>query len=74
MPDVPYDEVRGLSEAALAAGIELVLLAAPSTTASRLERIAAESRGFVYGVTVMGNYRRARCARRVGRVGRRPAA
>jgi tryptophan synthase alpha chain len=54
VPDVPYDEVRGLSEAALAAGIELVLLAAPSTAAARLERIAAESRGFVYGVTVMG--------------------
>ncbi|MBX7268185.1 tryptophan synthase subunit alpha [Micromonospora sp. Llam7] len=54
VPDVPCDEVDELSTVAADAGIELVLLAAPSTAPSRLRTIAERSRGFVYGVTVMG--------------------
>ncbi|MEV0616773.1 tryptophan synthase subunit alpha [Nonomuraea sp. NPDC050404] len=54
VPDVQYDEAGALSEAATAAGVELTLLAAPSTAPGRLRDIAGQSRGFVYGVTVMG--------------------
>jgi tryptophan synthase alpha chain len=54
VPDLPLDESAGLEAAAAATGIDLVLLAAPSTPADRLERIAARSRGFVYAVSVMG--------------------
>ncbi|NUW29827.1 tryptophan synthase subunit alpha [Nonomuraea sp. SMC257] len=54
VPDVPHDEAGSLSVAATAAGIDLVLLAAPSTPPARLRSIAEESRGFIYGVTVMG--------------------
>ncbi|RIV40110.1 tryptophan synthase subunit alpha [Micromonospora radicis] len=54
VPDVPYDEVDELSTVATAAGVELVLLASPVTAPTRLRRIAERSRGFVYGVTVMG--------------------
>ncbi|SPL93354.1 Tryptophan synthase alpha chain [[Actinomadura] parvosata subsp. kistnae] len=54
VPDVPHDEAGPLSEAATAAGVDLVLLAAPTTAPARLRGIAERSRGFVYGVTVMG--------------------
>ncbi len=54
VPDVPVDEVDALSEAAARHGVDLVLLAAPSTTPSRLRVIAERSRGFVYAVSVMG--------------------
>ncbi|GGN92214.1 tryptophan synthase alpha chain [Actinoplanes lobatus] len=54
VPDVPVDEADGLSAAAEAAGVDLVLLAAPVTPPERLAEIAARSRGFVYAVSVLG--------------------
>jgi len=54
LPDLPVDEAgEWLSESA-AAGIDSVLLAAPTSTDQRLELICANCRGFVYGVGLMG--------------------
>jgi tryptophan synthase alpha chain len=54
VPDLPIDELNGWGDEALAAGIESVLLVAPTTPDSRLKAICARSRGFVYGVGLMG--------------------
>ncbi|WP_430781103.1 tryptophan synthase subunit alpha [Actinoplanes sp. G11-F43] len=54
VPDLPVDESSALSAAAEAAGVDLTLLAAPTTPAGRLAEIARRSRGFVYAVAVMG--------------------
>jgi tryptophan synthase alpha chain len=54
VPDVPLEELGEWSSAALDAGIETVLLAAPITPDDRLALICERSRGFVYGVNVMG--------------------
>ncbi len=54
VPDLPLDELDGWGEAADAAGVETVLLAAPTTPDDRLRRIAARTRGFLYGVALMG--------------------
>jgi tryptophan synthase alpha chain len=54
IPDVPLEELGPWSGAAAAAGVETVLLASPVTPDDRLARICEESRGFVYGVSVMG--------------------
>jgi tryptophan synthase alpha chain len=54
VPDLPVDELDGWADAADGAGVETVLLAAPTTTDERLRRICDRSRGFVYGVSLMG--------------------
>ncbi len=54
VPDVPLEELDDWSRAADDAGVETVLLAAPVTPDDRLARICERSRGFVYGVSVMG--------------------
>ncbi len=54
LPDLPLDEVGHWARAADRAGIETVLLAAPTTPDHRLARICARSRGFVYGVGLLG--------------------
>jgi tryptophan synthase alpha chain len=54
VPDLPYDELDGWGTAADAAGVETVLLAAPTTPDDRLQRICDRSHGFVYGVSLMG--------------------
>ncbi|MEX0663225.1 MAG: tryptophan synthase subunit alpha [Acidimicrobiia bacterium] len=54
VPDLPLDELDGWGDAADAAGIETVLLAAPTTPDDRLARICERSRGFVYGVSLLG--------------------
>ena len=54
LPDVPLEEVGPWAAAADAAGIETVLLAAPTSPDERLVRIAQRSRGFVYGVGLLG--------------------
>ncbi|MFI1996471.1 tryptophan synthase subunit alpha [Actinoplanes sp. NPDC020271] len=53
VPDVPVDEADRLEAATTAAGIDLVLLAAPVTEPDRLAEIGRRSRGFVYAVSVM---------------------
>lgn len=54
LPDIPLEEIGPWSEAADAAGVETVLLAAPTAPDERLPRICHRSRGFVYGVGLMG--------------------
>ncbi|HEX5588028.1 MAG TPA: tryptophan synthase subunit alpha [Acidimicrobiia bacterium] len=54
LPDLPLDELDPWAEAADAHDIETVLLAAPTTPDDRLQAICARSRGFVYGVSLMG--------------------
>jgi tryptophan synthase alpha chain len=54
VPDLPLDEAGGWSEEADAAGVETVFLVAPSTPDERARRICERSRGFVYGVGLMG--------------------
>jgi tryptophan synthase alpha chain len=54
VPDVPVDEADALTTDAQAAGVDLTLLVAPSTTPPRQAWIARRSRGFVYAVTTMG--------------------
>jgi tryptophan synthase alpha chain len=54
VPDLPLEEVGPWAEAADEAGIETVLLAAPTGSRERLARICARSRGFVYGVGLLG--------------------
>ncbi len=54
LPDLPLEEAGSWLEVTLAAGVETVLLAAPTTPDSRLGPICEASRGFVYGVGLMG--------------------
>ncbi len=54
LPDLPVDELDPWREEAEAAGVETVLLAAPTTPEDRLRRIVARSQGFLYAVGVMG--------------------
>jgi tryptophan synthase alpha chain len=54
VPDIPLEESGPWEEAATAAGVATVLLAAPNSPDDRIARICDRSRGFVYGVTVMG--------------------
>lgn len=54
LPDLPLEEAAGWEEESYDAGVETVLLAAPVTPDDRLARICKRSRGFVYGVNLMG--------------------
>jgi tryptophan synthase alpha chain len=54
VPDLPLEELAPWGEEAASAGVETVLLVAPSTPDGRLSEICARSQGFVYGVGVMG--------------------
>ncbi|HEY6319120.1 MAG TPA: tryptophan synthase subunit alpha [Acidimicrobiia bacterium] len=54
VPDLPLDELDGWGDAADTAGVETVLLAAPTTPDARLRAICDRSRGFVYGVALLG--------------------
>jgi len=72
VPDLPYDELDGWGDAADAAGVETVLLAAPTTPDDRLAQICERSHGFVYGVSLMGvTGERDRLADQAGEMGRR---
>jgi tryptophan synthase alpha chain len=54
LPDLPLGEIDEWAAAADDAGIETVMLAAPNSTDERLRAIAARTRGFLYGVALMG--------------------
>ena len=54
LPDLPLDELDGWADAADAHEVETVLLAAPTTPDERLVAICERSRGFVYGVSLLG--------------------
>lgn len=54
VPDLPLEESGPWCSAADAAGIETVMLAAPTAPDERLPRVAARARGFVYSVGLLG--------------------
>ena len=54
VPDLPEEEASSRSEQAAQLGIDLVLLAAPTSSLERLRRIGSRARGFVYVVGVVG--------------------
>ena len=54
VPDLPLEESGPWCEAADAAGIETVMLAAPTAPDERLPRIVERARGFVYAVGLLG--------------------
>jgi len=54
VPDLPLEESGPWCEAADAAGIETVMLAAPTAPDSRLPKVCARARGFVYSVGLLG--------------------
>jgi len=72
VPDLPLDELDGWGDAADAAGVETVLLAAPTTTDDRIRAICERARGFVYGVSLLGvTGERSSLATRAAEVARR---
>ncbi|QGG95498.1 tryptophan synthase subunit alpha [Actinomarinicola tropica] len=54
LPDLPLEESGPWCTEADAAGIETVMLAAPTASDERLSRICARARGFVYAVGLLG--------------------
>ena len=54
VPDLPLEEIGDWAAAADAAAVATVLLAAPTGSDDRLARICARSRGWVYGVGLLG--------------------
>ena len=53
-PDLIPDEAADWMAATEKYGLDRIFLAAPTSSPERLHRIAADSRGFVYGVSMMG--------------------
>ena len=54
VPDMPPDEAGPLKAPAGAAGLRLIFLLAPTSTASRRTYVAKESQGFLYYVSLTG--------------------
>ena len=54
VPDLPLEESEPWTRAADAAGVETVMLAAPTAPDERLPRVTARARGFVYSVGLLG--------------------
>jgi tryptophan synthase alpha chain len=54
VPDLPLEEATSLVEAAAVLGIEVVLLVAPTSSGDRVQKIAQQSQGFIYLVSVTG--------------------
>jgi tryptophan synthase alpha chain len=54
VPDLPLEESGPWCAGADAAGVETVMLAAPTAPDERLPRVCARSRGFVYSVGLLG--------------------
>ncbi len=54
LPDLPLEESQQWCRAADGAGVETVMLAAPTAPDARLPLIAARARGFVYSVGLLG--------------------
>lgn len=54
LADLPADEAGPWTQAADAAGLETIFLAAPTSSAKRCRMIAERSRGFIYAVGLLG--------------------
>jgi tryptophan synthase alpha chain len=72
VPDLPLIELDDWAEAADAAGVETILLAAPNTPDVTLAEICRRTRGWVYGIALMGvTGERSSLASSAGLMGRR---
>ncbi len=54
LPDIPMEELDPWEEAIGDSDLDTVMLASPISADDRLARLVARSRGFVYGVNVLG--------------------
>ncbi|MEC7828753.1 MAG: tryptophan synthase subunit alpha [Actinomycetota bacterium] len=54
LPDLPLVESGPWRQAAMEAGVETIMLAAPTTPDDRLPELCAASKGFVYAVGLLG--------------------
>lgn len=54
IPDLPLEECEETAQLAAGAGVDLVLLVAPTTPPDRLKQIGQRTRGFLYFVSVAG--------------------
>lgn len=54
VPDLPPEEGRNLKKEMERAGLDLIFLAAPTSTFKRIRKIADASRGFIYYVSLTG--------------------
>ncbi|VAX18712.1 Tryptophan synthase alpha chain [hydrothermal vent metagenome] len=54
IPDAPLEEAGEFTGKAKKAGLNMIMLAAPTSTPSRLRKICSMSRGFVYYINVSG--------------------
>ncbi len=54
VPDLPFEEAAKLLQLASIFEIEVILLAAPTSSKERIEEIARQSQGFIYLVSVTG--------------------
>jgi len=54
VPDLPLEEMDVLMKPATVAGLEVVLLVAPTSSSHRIAAIARQSQGFIYLVSVTG--------------------
>lgn len=54
VPDIPMEELDPWEDGVGDADLDTVMLASPISADDRLERLVARSRGFVYGVNVLG--------------------
>lgn len=54
VPDLPVEEAAELQKTARARSVDVILLAAPTSTEARLARIGAAASGFIYCVSTTG--------------------
>lgn len=54
IPDMPVDEIDFIKNKISGNDMDLILLAAPTSTKDRLEKIATNSSGFIYCVSITG--------------------
>ncbi len=54
LPDLPLEELEEWEPAALGAGMETVMLASPLTPDGRLATLCERSKGYIYGVNLLG--------------------
>jgi tryptophan synthase alpha chain len=75
LPDLPKEEAAEWVTAAAAHGVEPVMLVAPNTPDDRLRTIAAQSKGFVYTIGMLGvTGERSELAQSAARIGARVKA
>ena len=54
IPDLPVEEAKEVMEEASDNGVDVILIAAPTTTEERMRKIIESTRGFLYLVSLLG--------------------